>query len=208
MVYSVERNGEVVTFPPMGGAEAGTVSFTSFGDGEPQLAKFAFAMFESVPAGETRISVPIALIPRPDNAYDAEAVSVAAPKSMGGDKDARHLGFLYRSFIGKLGDQAIPRLAALSGGEIRCTAVIERDECTDYNRLDPNDPADLRYNYTDIHLDLPRAQELCCHPRGIGEQTDFRNTMRYPLRFIRTFRPCPTSVQNGGRSAYEVRVGD
>ena len=65
-------------------------------------------MFESFPKGQTRISVPVVLIPRPDNEYDQDAVSVAAPRSMGGDKDARHLGFLYSRYIEQLGDDAIP----------------------------------------------------------------------------------------------------
>jgi hypothetical protein len=157
-------------------------------------------MFDSFPKGQTRISVPVVLIPRPDNEYDPWAVSVAAPKSMGGDKDARHLGFLYRSLIGRLGDKTIPRLAELSDGEIHCTAVIERDEGTDYDSLDPDDPDDLKYAYVDINLDIPRSLELASAidvffiANGVDNDDEGKEATARVLERLRTFRSAETAL--------------
>jgi hypothetical protein len=82
--YAIEWwDGHTVRLPAVGGSDAEGVSFTSFAEAEPRLARFAVSMFESFPKGQTRISVPVVLIPRPDNEYDQDAGSVAAPRSMG-----------------------------------------------------------------------------------------------------------------------------
>ena len=191
--YGIEWDGRTVTLPAVGGSDAEGVSFTSFGDADLRLAKFAVSMFDSAPKGQTRISAPVVLIPRPDNEYDQDAVSVAAPRSMGGDKDARHLGFLYRRFIDRLGDNAIPRLADLSDGEIRCTAIIERDDDGNHYDLDFNDPDDLQYAYTDINLDLPGGGELACAienfftANGVDHDNDGQQLTDHVLERLRTF---------------------
>jgi hypothetical protein len=89
--YAIECDRRTVTLPVVGESGGDGVSSTSFGDAELRLAKFAVAMFASAPKGQTQISVPVVLIPRPDNEHDPGAASVAAPRSMGGDRDARHL---------------------------------------------------------------------------------------------------------------------
>jgi hypothetical protein len=196
----------------VGASDAEGVSFTSFGGADLRLAKFAVSMFDSAPKGQTRISVPVVLIPRPDNEYDQDAVSVAAPKSMGGDKDARHLGFLYRRFIDRLGDNAIPRLAALSDGEIRCTAIIERDDDVDDDDFDFDDPDDLQYAFADINLDLPRGGELARAiedffiDNGVDHDDEGRQRTDHVLERLKTFESTevpvgPLSVVvNAGRS--------
>ena len=70
-------------------------------------------------------AVPLVLIPRPDNPFDSDAVSIALPKSMGGDKEERCLGYLYRHTIENWGianggsKDLVARLAALCGdGEV------------------------------------------------------------------------------------------
>jgi hypothetical protein len=159
MSYAIDSDGNTITLPAFGGSNIQGVPFTSFGDADLRLSRFAVSLFDSIPRGQTRISVPVVLIPRPDNEYDQNAVSVAAPGSIGGDRDDRHLGFLYRRFIDRLGNNAIPLLAELSDGEINCTAIIERDD-GDYDDLDFEDPDDLKYAFADINLDLPRSGEL------------------------------------------------
>jgi len=113
-----------------------------------------------------RISVPLVLMRGPDNPFDA--VSIALPKSMGGDMEERCLGYLSRRTVQKWGMDSrgrrcvVERLAALSeDGEVHITGTMERDK----------DPADLEQfrsyddEVGDIHifmpvlrLDLPDAQ--------------------------------------------------
>lgn len=158
--YAVEGDGGTATLPPvrdpaMRANNGAGASVTSWGEADLRLSRFAVSMFDTFPKGQTRIAVPVVLIPRPDNEYDPWAVSVSAPKTMGGDKNARHLGFLYRHHIEALGQKTLPRLAELSGGEIYCTAIIDRDEDGADDRLNFDDPDDLQYAYADFKLDLP-----------------------------------------------------
>ncbi|MEB3065668.1 hypothetical protein [[Mycobacterium] zoologicum] len=78
-----------------------------------------------------RISVSLVLIPRPDNPFDSDAVSIALPKSMGGDEEDRCLGYLYRHTIHNWGignaggEDLVAQLAALSAdGEVHFTATM------------------------------------------------------------------------------------
>lgn len=68
----------------------------------------------------------LALIPRPDNDYDQEAISIALPQSYDGTPDERHVAYLRKQYkdprLGKL----LANLARYSGGEIRCFGDIER----------------------------------------------------------------------------------
>jgi hypothetical protein len=198
--YAIEWDGHTVRLPAVGGSDAEGVSFTSLGGADLRLAKFAVSMFDSAPKGQTRISVPVVLIPRPDNEYDQDAVSVAAPKSMGGDKDARHLGFLYSRFIDRLGDNAIPRLAEFSDGEIHCTAIIERDDDFDDDDFDFDDPDDLPYAFADINLDLPRGGELARAiedffiANGVDHDDEGQQLTNHVLERLRTFETAEVPV--------------
>ena len=49
MGYAIEWDGHTVTLPAVGHSDAEGVSFTSFGDADLRLAKFAVSMFDSAP---------------------------------------------------------------------------------------------------------------------------------------------------------------
>jgi hypothetical protein len=163
--YNIEWDGHTVIFPPVGDPE-GAVSFKPFRGGALRLKRYAVSMFNSAPGRPMRISVPVVLIPL-GAPYDR--VSVAAPQSVGGDKEVRQIGFLDDKFIRLLersGRDALCQLAEQSGGEIRCTAIIVRDN--DYNGLGFDKPGDLKRAYTDIKLDLPNAAELAGSIKDFG----------------------------------------
>lgn len=160
MRYSVEWDGETVTLPPLGKPESRGVSVTCFGDGARRLDTLARSVFCSTP-NRTRVTIPVVLIPRPDHEFDDWAVSVALPKSAGGDEKERHLGFLKTDLIERLGEETIPRLAALSDGEINCTAILERDEGNgNYAETDPNRRHYVVCANSTFCLDLPRSLKL------------------------------------------------
>lgn len=197
--YSIEWDGRAVTLPPAGELDDG-VSFASSDDAQLRLARYAVTSFSAAPEGQTQISVPVVLIPRPDNEHDDGAVSVAAPRSMGGDKDARHLGFLYRRFISRLVDNAIPQLAELSDGEIHCTAIIERDDDNYYDGLDFDDPVDLMIACSQIKLALPRvgvlthAIEEFFIANGMDHGGEERQRTDHVLERLRTFEAASSPV--------------
>ena len=169
MGYNIEWDGHTVTFPPVGDPES-ALPLAPSGEGALQLSRYAASMFSSTPGCPMRITLPVVLIPI---GKPWDPVSVAAPQSVGGDKDVRHLGFLDNKFIGNLersrGNE-LRQLAELSCGEIRCTAIVERD------------PDDLIYAYTDIKLDLPSAGELASAIKDFGRvRTD------HVLDCLRTF---------------------
>ncbi len=68
------------------------------------------------------IPVLLALVPRPDNDYDPQAVAVTAPPDHGGDVLQRHLGYLYRS--ARL-SAPITELTAHSPVPVGCHGYIE-----------------------------------------------------------------------------------
>jgi hypothetical protein len=87
-----------------------------------------------------RIPVELALIHRPDNDYNSNAISVAAPDHYGGDRDQRFFGYLYESQLRKIGRTRLADLStALGGAELRCTGIASQ------------------YG---LGLDLPKAMEL------------------------------------------------
>ena len=156
--YAIEWDGRTVTLPAVGDSDAEGVPVTS--STTPTFGWLSLRSQCSTRPPNIRHGSRsrVVLIPRPTE-YDQDAVSVAGTCRWGDHKDARHLGFLYRRFIDRLGDNTIPRLAELSDGEIHCTAIIERDDdCCDY--LDFDDPDDLKYAFVDINLDLPRGGQL------------------------------------------------
>ncbi|BBY62035.1 hypothetical protein MHEL_02780 [Mycolicibacterium helvum] len=184
--YNIEWDGHTVTFPPAGDPE-GAVSFKPFREGVLRLRRYAVAMFNSAAGRPMRISLPVVLIPL-GGPYDR--VSVAAPQSVGGDKEVRHIGFLDDKFVRLLersGRDAICRLAERSGGEIGCTAIIVRDN--DYDGLDFDNPGDLKRAYTDIKLDLPSAAEVA------GAIEDFgRLRTDHVLDRLRTFETAEIEI--------------
>jgi hypothetical protein len=171
-----------VTFPPAGDSNPNGMSFTQITDDDDfhrvidgsdvHELKYAAAMFARHPPGTKRIQVPLALIPRPDNPVDPYTVSVAVPKSMGGDVTERHLGYLYRQTIGYWVEDCddrrdvIARIADFGGGEIECFGFMTRgDCCSPFDLIDYDDPRTFRCDlpphrhYIDgFQLDLPLVQ--------------------------------------------------
>lgn len=103
-------------------------------DAEDALARLAEA--HGVPIGEEDVSdgldrdegveITVALVPRPDNTYNPNAVSVALPDASVPIEE-RHLGYLYDGDLAYLGWRTIPRLTEVvrgEGGEVHCRAVL------------------------------------------------------------------------------------
>ncbi len=209
MGYAIEWDGETVTLPPVGDSTDDGLSFTTWDDAYLRFARYAADTFNAGPEGQTLTLAPIVLIPRPDNEHDPHAVSIARPRSTGGDIDDRHMGFLYRRLLDHLPDNAIPLLAEMSGGEVHCTVIIERDE-PDYYGLDFDDPDDLPCAYGEAKLALPPAAELAhaVHTFLIshGKDPDDEGQQRtsHVLERLRTF---PGASQPLGPLSVIVREG-
>lgn len=138
--YTIEWDGATVTLPPAGPINPDGVAWAWIRDDDGngvydrRLVEFADRAFTEQGRRVGSISVTLALIPRPDNPFDSDAVSIAVPKSMGGDKEARCLGYLYRHTIHNWGiandgrKDLVARLAAFSEhGEVHFTAIMTRD---------------------------------------------------------------------------------
>ena len=173
--YAIEWDGRNVTLPPAGALNPDGVSWAWIRDDEGngiydrRLAKFADATFAAHGIRVGAIPVRLVLIPRPDNPFDSDAVSIALPKSMGGDKEERCLGYLYKHTTENWGisnggsTDLIARLAAFSGdGEVHLTAIISRDsdpaEIKNYRCSDNEDGSDIPMRIPDLVLDLPKAR--------------------------------------------------
>ncbi|QZH66444.1 hypothetical protein [Mycolicibacterium farcinogenes] len=174
MGYTVEWDGKAVTLPPAGPMNPDGVSWAWIRDDEGngiydhRLADYADSAFAANGKRVGRISVPVVLIPRPDNPFDSDAVSIALPKSTGGDEEARCLGYLYRHTIHNWGigndgrKDLVARLAAFSeDGEVRFTATMSRD--TDpadiewFRCSDDEEGWDIPLRVPEFSLDLPNA---------------------------------------------------
>lgn len=207
--YAIEWDGHTVTLPPVGDSIDDGLSFTTWDDAYLRFARYAADTFNAGPEGQTLTLAPVALIPRPDNEHDPHAVSVARPRATGGDIDDRHMGFLYRRLLDYLPDNAIPLLAEMSGGEVNCTVIIERDEA-DYDGLDFDDPDDLPCAYGEAALALPSFAELAyaVHSfliaRGIDPDVEGRERTSHVLERLRTF---PAQAAPLGPLSVAVREG-
>lgn len=175
MGYAIEWDGETVTLPPAGPINPDGISWASIrdeaGNGiyDRRLADYADTAFTANGKRVGRISVPAVLIPRPDNPFDSDAVSIALPKSTGGDEEARCLGYLYHHTIHNWGigndgrTDLVARLAAFSeDGEVRFTATMSRDtDPTDIERFrcsDDEEGWDIPLRVPEFLLDLPNAR--------------------------------------------------
>ncbi|MFI6034469.1 hypothetical protein ACIBBD_09935 [Streptomyces sp. NPDC051315] len=74
--------------------------------------------------GGRRLHVTVQLVPRPDNAYNPHAISVAAPPAHGGTDIERHLGYMYDRNLVSLGG-ALRSLAALTDHPLGCHAFVD-----------------------------------------------------------------------------------
>jgi hypothetical protein len=173
--YEIGWDGETVTLPPAGPINPDGISWAWIRDEDGngiydlRLAEFADTTFAAHGKSVGTISVPVVLIPRPDNPFDSDAVSIALPKSIGGDKEERCLGYLYRHTISNWGiandgcKDLVARLAAFSDdGEVQFTAVMSRDSGpADLEKLrcsDDEEGWDIPYRVPEFSLDLPKAR--------------------------------------------------
>jgi hypothetical protein len=173
--YAIEWDGKTVTLPPAGRLNPDGVSWARIHDDDGngiydlRLAEFADTTFATHGKSVGSVSVPVVLIPRPDNPFDIDAVSIALPKSAGGDKEERCLGYLYRHTIHNWGianegrKDLVARLAALSeDGEVHFTAIMSREtDPTDIERLrcsDDEEGWDIPMRVPEFSLDLPNAR--------------------------------------------------
>jgi hypothetical protein len=172
--YALEWDGKTVTLPAASPINPDGVSWAWIRDDDGngiydlRLVEFADATFAAHGKRVGSIPVPLVLIPRPDNPYDSEAVSIALPKLMGGDKEERCLGYLYRHTIENWAianggrRDLVARLAAFSGdGEVRFTAIMSRDndpaEIEKYRCSDDEEGWDIPMRVPALTLDLPKA---------------------------------------------------
>lgn len=190
--YAIEWDGKTVTLPPAGPINPGGVSWARIRDDDGngiydlRLVEFADATFAAHGKRVGSIPVPLMLIPRPDNPFDSDAVSIALPKSMGGDKEERCLGYLYRHTIENWGianggsKNLVARLAALcEDGEVHFTAIMSRDndpaETEKYRCSDDEEGWDIPMRVPDLTLDLPKARIMgAAIRRFLAEQKDLR----------------------------------
>ena len=117
--------------------------------------------------GITVLPVHVQLVPRPDNEYNPNAISVAAPPTHGGAAHERHLGYLYDRNLVSLGGP-IRGLAYATEQPVGCHAYVElhqvdpqeyRENEADYGPV-VTASTKLMYSYTGIRLLLPWWQDL------------------------------------------------
>ncbi|MFE1320926.1 hypothetical protein [Kitasatospora phosalacinea] len=89
---------------------------------------------------DTVLPVVVQLVPRPDNTYNPEAISVAAPPGYGGTDHERHMAYMYDRHLVSLGG-ALRSLVALSPFPVACHAFIELYE-VEHDELDPESGPD------------------------------------------------------------------
>ncbi|WP_373203184.1 hypothetical protein [Mycobacterium marinum] len=175
--YAIEWDGKTVTLPPAGPINPDGVSWASISDDDGngiydlRLVEFADSTFAAHGKKVGSIPVRLVLIPRPENPFDSDAVSIALPKSMGGDKEERCLGYLYRHTIKNWGIanggsvDLVARLVALcEDGEVHFTAIMSRDddpsEFDKYRCSDDEEGWDILMRVPDLVLDLPKARVM------------------------------------------------
>jgi hypothetical protein len=196
--YAIEWDGKTVAFPPAGPINPDGVSWAWIRDDDGngiydlRLAEFADTTFAAHGKSVGSISVPVVLIPRPDNPFDSDAVSIALPKSVGGDKEERCLGYLYRHTIHNWGianggrKDLIARLAAFSeDGEVHFTAIMSRDndpaDIEQFRCSDDEEGWDIPMRVPDFSLDLPNARIMGAAIRDFlaeHEKTDTAPTFK------------------------------
>lgn len=113
--------------------------FAEWNDAGEKIRTFiARSMGRALRDGES-FPLELALIHRPDNDYNPNAISIAAPASFGGDRDSRFFGYFYDHQLRAIGMTRLPDLSEAAGGEISCTGIATHDG---------------------LKLDLPEPEEL------------------------------------------------
>ncbi|TQS88591.1 hypothetical protein EU811_20805 [Arthrobacter sp. TS-15] len=149
MSYKIELvNGKAVL--PTGGEPW---NFAEWRDAEEKIRQFSKRAVGRRPRQGERIPVELALVHRPDNDYNSNAISIAAPAQYGGDREQRFFGYLYESQLRRIGMTRLADLStALGGAELSCTGIATQDG---------------------LELDLPEPAELA---RAIDEFLGFDDT--------------------------------
>ncbi|MGW4806903.1 hypothetical protein [Kitasatospora sp. NPDC004272] len=81
------------------------------------------------------LPVVVQVVPRPDNTYNPDAISIAAPPGYGGTDHERHMAYMYDRHLVSLGG-ALRSLAALSPFPVACHAFIKLYE-VEHGEFDP-----------------------------------------------------------------------
>lgn len=116
-----------------------------------------------------RIPLELALIHRPDNSYNPNAIAIAAPAQFGGDRDSRFFGYFYDSQLNEIGMRRLADLSkTLGGAEMSCTGIATRDG---------------------LELDLPEPAELA---RAIDEFLGYDDTRIHKKKSLETDRALAT----------------
>lgn len=95
---------------------------------------------------ELRLPVVLGLTPRPDNAYNPQAIAVVAPSSSGGSVIDRHMGYLYDSTLQWVGESLHRLVADAAPHAIGCHGWIELDPLEDHDWEDDEDWEPSRHN--------------------------------------------------------------
>ncbi|WP_225823921.1 hypothetical protein [Streptomyces naphthomycinicus] len=123
--------------------------FAVFDDSVPALRAFVLGQLrkDSVRPAPRKadcgavIPVRVSLVPRPDNDYDARAVSVAAPPGHQGSVLDRHMGYLYSSAL-HITSESIRRLTDETGTPVGCHGWIELHDLESDSRFDEDEDGD------------------------------------------------------------------
>ncbi|WP_137991425.1 hypothetical protein [Streptomyces vilmorinianum] len=158
---------DMVLIPP--GDPKVTTAFAVFDDSFPALRTFVLGHLKRRAAivtpprgvrGDALIPVVIGLVPRPDNTYNSQAISVTAPPHQGGGSVLdRHMGYVYDSLLHFQGE-SLHRLAEASPAPVGCHGWIALDPIDeDHPDLDPQ-----TQDWTpDRHRPFTRAEQI-----GVG----------------------------------------
>lgn len=172
--YEIVWDSGVGVLPPAGNLNPDGVGWASIRDQSGRgiyglrLIGYADAVFAAHRKPTGRISVPLVLIPRPDDPFNGDAVSIALAEPAGGDSERRCIGYLYRhttDYSGIANDgrkYLVARLAAMStSGDVRVSAVMSRDfdpaELAESRCPDDEGEWDIACRLPDLVLDLPKA---------------------------------------------------
>lgn len=128
----------------------------------------------SFSSADAVLPVVVSLVPRPDNNYNSDAVSVAAPPSHGGDIFDRHMGYMYDSHL-EIRGAPIQVLAASEESPIGCHGFLELSDSSSYddeyirensvidrdNPFSAQEAKTMGYDVGRLRLNLPYWRDLC-----------------------------------------------
>ncbi|WP_461163176.1 hypothetical protein [Arthrobacter sp. R4-81] len=148
-LYTIRLISGKTVLPPGGVAW----HFAAWNDADEKIRTFIERTVGRTLRQGERFPLELALIHRPDNDYNPNAVAIAAPASFGGDLDSRFFGYLYDHQLREIGMTRLPDLSeAAEGGEISCTEIASRTGL----ELDLTEPEELA-NAIDKFLDYDGA---------------------------------------------------